>query len=167
MKLLLASLVATVGVLLVASPATVSAQTTIPGRPNEFTLSGGGTFACDVAGSRCQVTGDFSTVTYGGGRITNLLSGPQWTVLITSDVMTVGFCRTTDDCSVTCNYGCTCTQTDDGAECPFVVATQAPSQAPSKASVSGDDDSGTGSWQSSTGLALVMASIVSAFVVGL
>jgi hypothetical protein len=190
MKLLLASLVATVGVFLVTSPAKVSAQTTIPGRPNTFTLSNGATFACDVAGSKCQVTGDFTedSVTIEGGRISNVLSGPQWTVFdVTTDVLTVGVCSG-DDCSVTCNYGCTCTQ-PDATECPFIVATRAPTQAPSMVSErtstdkpttspndssaggynsgDGSDDSGASSWQSSTGLALVTATLVSTLLAGL
>jgi hypothetical protein len=176
MKLLLASLVATVGVFLVASPATVSAQTTIPGRPNTFTLAnGGGTFACEDDGSICQVTGDFAegTLTIGGGRISNVLDGPRWTALdATNDVLTVGVCSG-DDCSVTCTYGCTCTQPDD-TECPFMVVKPSPSVAPSMASerttsapspsTSSDDGSGVSSWQASTGLALVMGTIVSALL---
>jgi hypothetical protein len=176
MKLLLASLVATAAVLFVASPATVSAQTSIPGRPNTFTLPDGGTFACEDAGSICQVTGDFAegTVTFEGGRISNVLDGPHWTALnATNDVLTVGVCSG-DDCSVTCTYGCTCTQPDD-TECPFVVVTRSPTAAPSMASEritsapstsSGDDDSGASSWQASTGLALVMAPMVSALLLG-
>ena len=178
MKLLLASLVATAGVFLVASPATVSAQTTIPGRPNTFTLPNGGIFACEDAGSICQVTGDFAAdaVTFEGGRISNVLDGPRWTALnATNDVLTVGVCSG-EDCSVTCNYGCTCTQPDD-TECPFMVVTRSPTIAPSMASeritsapspsISSGDGSGSGSWQASTGIVLVMATIVSALLVGL
>jgi hypothetical protein len=169
MKLLLSSLVATVGVLLVACPATVSAQTAVPGRPNEFTLPDGGSFACSIAGSRCQIDGEFS-VMIDGGRITNLADGPQWTVLDpTSDLLTVGACSGSD-CSVTCNYECSCTQPDN-TECPFVVVTRTPTQAPSFAdkdlttfSPTRAPTSGAGSWQSSTGLALVMAAMVSALV---
>jgi hypothetical protein len=181
MKLLLASLVATAGVFLVASPAIVSAQTTIPGRPNTFTLPNGATFACEDAGSICQVTGDFASdvVTIEGGRISNVLDGPRWTALnVTNDVLTVGVCSG-DDCSVTCTYGCTCTQPDD-TECPFMVVTRAPTTAPTTSAPSptksggdgdndgdGDDDSGAGSWQSTTGLALVMAAIVSTLLAGI
>jgi hypothetical protein len=181
MKLLLASLVATAGIFLVASPAMVSAQTMIPGRNNDFTLPDGANFTCDALQLKCFVTGDFDTVTnVAGGRITNVLDGPIWAVQDeTNNLLTVGVCGTVGDCVVTCNFGCTCTQPDD-TECPFIVApeqTRSPTQAPSMASglktsvpTSSPSTSGTastGSWQSSMGLALVMATMLSAFVVGL
>jgi hypothetical protein len=238
MKLLLASQLATACVFLVTSPATVSAQTGTPGSKNEFTLPDGGTFTCDTFGSRCQVMSGFEAdnVTSVGGRITNVQDGrTQWTSLdAPNDVLTVGVC-TRDDCTVECNYGCTCTQPDD-TECDSVVVTEAPTQAPttqapstsfapsplggfvsdapaaspnffsfndnlSPSSSSSSDGSsggssggqnggqnggqpgsqnrgpspaqspsssgnfsGAGSWQSSAGLALVTATIVSAFV---
>jgi hypothetical protein len=183
MKFLLASLVAnTVGVLLVAfiAPAAVSAQETqIPGRPNDFTIPNGGTFVCDFSGSKCGVTGDFDSddISIEGGLETNVAAGLQWTALdIANDVLTVGVCTDTtgDDCIVTCNYGCTCTQPDGVTECPFMVVTLAPTLAPSVTmeemtsapAPSGSDDSGAGSWQSSTSteIALVIATFVSALV---
>jgi hypothetical protein len=144
MKLLLASQIATACVFLVTSPATVSAQTATSESKYEFTLKKGGTFTCDVAGSKCQVMVGFDAddVTSVGGRINNVLGGPtQWIALdAANDVLTVGVCSG-DDCTVECNYGCTCTE-PDATECPFT-------------------DSGAGSWQSSTGLALVTATLVS------
>jgi hypothetical protein len=129
MKLLFASQIATAGVFLLISPATVSAQI----EQNQFTLPDGGTFTCEDFASRCQVMSGFSAdnVTSVGGRITNVQNGrTQWTVLdAPNDVLTVGVC-TRDDCTVECNFGCTCTQPDD-TECGSAVVTEAPTQAPS------------------------------------
>jgi hypothetical protein len=133
MKLLLTSLVATAGVFLMASPAIVSAQTMIPGRPNHFTLPDGANFTCDALQSRCAVTGDFGAATnVAGWRLTSTIDGPSWAVLDeTNNLITVGVCGTVDDCVVTCNFGCTCTQPDD-TECPFIVAIRSPTPAPTK-----------------------------------
>jgi hypothetical protein len=178
MKLLLASLFATAGVFLVVSPVIVSAQTMIPGRPNDFTLPDGANFTCDALQLKCAIMGAFGAVTnVAGWRLTSAIGGSFWAVQeVTDNLLTVGVCGTVDDCVVQCNFGCTCTQPDD-TECPFIVTTRSPTQAPSMASElktsvptsspSTPGSGSAGSWQSSMGLALVMATMVSAFVVEL
>jgi hypothetical protein len=188
MKLLLTSLVATAGVFLVASPAEVSAQFL-----TEFTLPAGALFTCDAAASKCSfLADDFDSFTnMEGGRITSVVGGATvWTVFNeTSNLLGVGVCTTTvDNCVAICDPGCICSQLDT-TECPFITLSPAPTQAPTLAPTqvptqiptqapsmvngvktlnpTSAPNSGAGSCQSSMGIALVMATMVSAFVAGL
>jgi len=149
----------------------------MPGRPNDFIVKTGGTFTCDMTGSRCQVTGDFvrEDIARNGGQLTNVLGGPQWVAQnVTTDSLTVPACIG-DNCIVTCQFGCECTKPDGKTACPFVVVTLAPTmaptivgetetEAPSQAPVSADSGATTTSthWQSSTGimLTITVASVV-------